>query len=128
MSALVRCAGSSIAGVTVEFALLNLLVSVFHVFYLAAAAAASAVFLVINFLLNRHWAFRATRGRAWPQMLRHAVVVGGGAAIGLSLLALLVGHVHLPYQLGWSIAGVVCFFSWTFPMNRFFTYRLAPAQ
>ena len=126
MRCLFRCAGSSIAAVAVEFALLNLLVSVFHVFYLVGAGLASGVFLLINFLLNRHWAFRATRGRPWAQLARQAVVVGGGAAIGLPLLALLVGHVHLPYQVGWPIAGVVCFFSWTFPMNRFFTYRLAP--
>jgi putative flippase GtrA len=97
------------------------------VFYLVGAGIASGVFLLVNFLLNRRWAFRARHGRVWTQLFRQAVVVAGGSAIAIPLLWLFVGHIHLPYQVGWPAAGVVCFFSWTFPMNRFFTYPAAPA-
>src|SRR5262249_60826857 len=122
---MVRRAGASIAAVSVEFALLSLLVSVFHVFYLVGAAIASGAFLIVNFLLNRRWAFRALHGRVWKQLLRQAVVVAGGSAIAIPLLWLFVGHIHMPYQVGWPAAGVVCLFSLTVPMDRFLTYSAA---
>jgi len=127
LAALIRCAGSSLAAVAVEFALLNLLVSALHVYYLAGAALASTSYFVLNFLLNRRWAFRAGDAPALPQLLRHAVVAGGGMALGLALLWLMVGGAGLPLQLGWPAAGAVCFLLWTFPMNRWFTYRGAIA-
>jgi putative flippase GtrA len=126
LATLLRCAASSFAGVAVEFTLLTILVSVLHVFYLLGAVAAGAVYFVINFLLNRRWTFRATAGSALPQFLRHAAVTAGGMGLGTAMLWLFVQGLGLPYQVGWAIAGTIAFFSWTYPMHRFFTYA-APA-
>lgn len=123
LSSLLRCAGSSLVGFAIELALLTLLVSGLHVNYLIAAAFAGLAYLAINFVLNRRWAFRATRGRALFQLARHAFVVGGGMAFGLPLLWLFVSRFHLPYAIGWTLAGGFVFLSWTFPMHRAFTYR-----
>ena len=106
---LIRCAGSSLCAVAIEYALLNLLVSALHVYYLAGAALASCVYFVLNFLINRRWAFRAGGAPALPQLVRHSVVVVGGMVLGLGLLRLLVGEVGLSLQLGWPAAGAVCF-------------------
>lgn len=126
MKTLVRCAGSSLAGVAAEFVLLSFLVSVLHLFYLVAATGAGVAGFVVSFVLNRRWAFDARHGSPWPQLVRHGVVVGGGLGIGLALMWLLVGGLGLPYQIGWLGGGALVFFAWTFPMQRFFTYR-APA-
>lgn len=127
MKCLFRCAGSSLAGVTLEFGILTLLVSVLHVFYLAAAVAAGLVGLAISFILNRNWAFAARSGSSRRQLLRHAAVVGGGVALGMVPMWLTVTCLGLPYQLGWVIGGVVVFLTWTYPMQRWFTFRPAPA-
>lgn len=124
---MVRCAGSSLAAVAVEFGLLTALVSLFHVFYLAGAIIAGGVGLLIAFFLNRRWAFADGRGRHWRQLAKHVLVVGGGIALGTLLLWLGVRHLSLPYQLGWLASGTIVFFGWTFPMQRFFTYAVAPA-
>ena len=126
---LVRCAGSSLAAVAVEFVILSLLVSVCHLNYLAGSVAASIIGLVICFIVNRQWAFRAGSGAPGPQLARHTFVVGGGLLLGLCLMWLQVHGLGLPYQVSWLAAGSVVFFTWTFPMQRWFTFRaaLAPA-
>jgi putative flippase GtrA len=121
---MLRCASSSIAGVAIEFGILTLLVSVLHLFYLLGAVLAGGIYCGVSFLLNRHWAFRAAGSPAWPQFARHAIVAAGGAVLGLPLLWLLVQRLGLPYQLAWAVGGALSFLLWTFPMQRFFTYRL----
>jgi putative flippase GtrA len=125
MKSLFRCAGSSLAAVALEFVLLTALVSLLHVFYLAGALIAGAAGLVLAFVLNRQWAFADGRGPAWRQLVKHAVVVGGGIGIGTTLLWIAVSQCGLPYQVGWLLSGTVVFFAWTFPMQRFFTFRAA---
>ncbi len=128
MKMLVRCAGSSLAAVAIEFVILSLLVSLCHVNYLAGSILASVAGLVVCFIANRQWAFQAG-GAVWPQLVRHGFVVGGGLGLGLFLMWLQVHSLGLPYQVSWLAAGSVVFFSWTFPMQRWFTFRaaLAPA-
>src|SRR5437868_6061957 len=123
LKSLLRCAGSSLAGVTVELGLMTLLVSVLHLFYLVGALLAGALYFSLSFLLNRHWAFRAARAPALPQLLRHGLVFGGGMLLGTPLLWLLVSGFGVPYQLAWLAVGGVSFLCWTFPMQRWFTYR-----
>jgi putative flippase GtrA len=128
MNKLLRCAASSIAGVCLEFVLYSLLVSRAHLHYLAAAWVAGVVYFFANFALNRWWAFGASRrGRVTRHLVRHALVSFGGAVLGTPLLWALVTGLHLPYRIGWAAAGAIAFFSWTFPMHRYFTYRHAGA-
>ena len=126
MKALLRCAGSSLAGVTLEFGLLSLLVTVLHLSYLAGTLMAGVAGFFVSFLLNRSWAFDGRRGSATRQICKHAAVVGGGLALGTLLMWLQVAHLGLPYQVGWLVGGSVVFFAWTFPMQRWFTF--APAH
>lgn len=123
LPSLLRCAGASLLGVAVELSLLLLLVQVFHAHYLVAAVAAGALYALLNFFVNRRWAFRSRHAAPWPQFARHLLVVGGGIALGTAMLWLLVGALRLPYPAAWAIGGVACFLGWTFPMQRFFTHR-----
>jgi len=124
MKKLFRCAGSSLAAVAVEFALLTFLGSIAHVFYLVAVLAAGVAGICVSFVLNRRWAFVACHAKARGQMVRHALVVIGGIALGMGLTWLLVSGAGMPYQVGWLGGGAVVFFVWTFPMQRFFAFRV----
>ena len=128
MKTLLRCAGSSLAGVTLEFFLLMLLVSLLHLHYVAGALIAGTAGFAVSFMLNRQWAFDARGGCARRQLVKHAVVVGGGLALGTALMWLIVAAMHLPYQVGWLGGGAIVFLSWTYPMQRFFTYAPAVAR
>jgi putative flippase GtrA len=122
LPSLLRCAGSSLIGVVVELGLLILLVQVFHSYYLFAAVVAGAFYAVLNFFINRRWAFRTRHAAPWPQFARHVLVVGVGMALGTFFLWLLVARLHLPYPAAWSLGGLLCFLGWTFPMQRFFAH------
>lgn len=120
-----RCAGSSLLGVVVELTIIVLLVQVFHAYYLLAAVIAGGFYAIVNFVINRRWAFRTRHAAVWPQFARHVLVVGVGMALGTALLWLLVGTLRLPYPVGWLIGGSLCFLGWTFPMQRFYAHRSA---
>jgi putative flippase GtrA len=128
MKSLVRCAGSSVAAVTIEFFLLLLLVSRLHMFYLVAALVAGLTGFVVSFIINRRWAFEGRRGCPKRQLFKHGVVVGGGLGLGTALMWLLVTRLHFPYQVGWLGGGALVFMGWTYPMQRFFTYAPAPVE
>lgn len=125
MKMLARCAGSSLAGVLLEFVLLTMLVSALHLHYVAAALCAGIGGFAVSFALNRFWAFDGRGGCPRRQLLRHAVVVAGGIVLGTLVMWLGVAALRLPYQIGWLGGGALVFLSWTYPMQRFFTY--APA-
>lgn len=127
MKTLFRCAGSSLAAVAVEFVLLTALVSLLHVHYTVGALIAGVTGCALCFVINRRWAFSARHGCAWRQLFRHAIVVGGGIALGMALMCLAVRGLGLPYQVSWLLGGSVVFVAWTFPMQRWFTFRTARA-
>jgi putative flippase GtrA len=129
MKTLFRCAGSSLATVTLEFGLLSLLVWL-HVPYIVAGIVAGVAGFFISFVLNRSWAFAAGDGPPVRQLVRHGVVIGAGIGIGNFLMWLQVAFLGLPYQLGWMVGGSIVFMMWTFPMQRWFTYApvLAPTH
>jgi putative flippase GtrA len=72
---------------------------------------------VLNFVLNRIWAFRS-RGPVLRQGGGYAVVTA--IWIGLSALAVhaCVGLVRLPYLVARIVADVVVFLGWGFPASR----------
>lgn len=123
--AFVRCAASSLAAVAIEFVLLTFFVSVLHMHYLVAAIASTGVYLAVNFLLNRRWAFSGHGGPAFKQFARHLGVAGVGLGLALVMMRFFIHTIGMPYQLGWAAAGCVNFGTWTWPMNRFFTFRAA---
>jgi putative flippase GtrA len=127
MKTLLRCAASSLAGVTLEFGLLSLLVTVLHLSYVAGTLLAGLAGFFVSFLLNRTWAFHARRGSASRQILKQVAVAAGGLGLGTLLMWLQVAHLGLPYQVGWLVGGSVVFFAWTFPMQRWFTFATAPS-
>lgn len=111
-----------------EFFLLTLLVSALHLHYIAAALFAGIAGFVVSFALNRFWAFDGRHGCPRRQLLRHGVVVGGGIALGTAVMWIAVSTLGLPYQVGWLGGGALVFLSWTYPMQRWFTYAPAIAR
>ncbi len=125
LASLRRCAGASLAGIAVEFALLTALVSGLHIHYLLGSLLATGGYLVINFALNRRWA-RGPHGlgrpRArpslGPQLARHLGSAVVGMTLGTTLLWLFVHEAHFPYPIGWATSGCIVFGSWTWPTSR----------
>ena len=91
--------------------------------YLSGAIVATSAYLVINFVINRLWAFRAAAAASVKrQLAKHIGVAAIGAGLGIALLRFFVHTVGLPYQLGWMFSGFIGFGTWTYPMSRLFTF------
>jgi len=113
-----RCAVSSLVAVAIEFLLMTLFVSVFHLHFLVGWLLATGGYLALNFVLNRHWSFRAGHAPVGGQLARHAFAVALGVTQGTALLWFFDHTDHLPYQLGWAFSGCIVFGTSTYPLNR----------
>src|SRR5437870_1357317 len=92
MPMLVQFAKFGIVGISntlITFTLYTLLLKVFGVWYLAAAAIGFVAGAVNGFLLNRRWTFRGHVGDSLTPV-RWAIVQGCGLGINIGLLFLLV--------------------------------------
>jgi len=110
-----------ISNTLLTFAVYTLLLKVFGVWYLAAAAIGFGVGAVNGFLLNRRWTFRGHVGDALTP-LRWTIVQGCGLALNEGLLYLLVHDAHLDQLVAQALTMGVVTVS-TFTANRAWTFR-----
>jgi len=110
-----------ISNTLLTFAVYTLLLKVFGVWYLAAAAIGFCVGAVNGFLLNRRWTFRGHVGDALTP-LRWTIVQGCGLGLNEGLLYLLVHDAHLDKLVAQALAMGVVTVS-TFTANRAWTFR-----
>jgi putative flippase GtrA len=113
-----------ISNTLLNFAVYTLLLKVFGVWYLAAAAIGFALGAVNGFLWNRRWTFRGHVGDALTPV-RWAIVQGCGLALNAGLLYLWVAGVGVDKLLGEALS-IVVVTTVTFLANRAWTFRMHP--
>lgn len=101
---LVRFAIVGFSGYVINLAVYSTLVEVAKTHYVSAAMLAFCVAVTNNFLLNRHWTFKATDGRATFQAPRFLIVSLVALAFNLLVLELLVGMLGVNKILGQATA------------------------
>jgi putative flippase GtrA len=84
------------SGYVVNLVVFALLAEVAGLHHIPAAVGAFCVAVTNNFLLNRHWTFRARDGHAGFQAARFIAVSLVGLAFNLVVLELLVSVAELP--------------------------------
>jgi putative flippase GtrA len=85
-----------VTGYVVNLLVFALLTQGLDVYHLLAAVASFCVAVSNNFLLNRHWTFRATEGHAGFQAMRFFTVSVLALGVNLLFLYLLVDVASLP--------------------------------
>ena len=85
-----------VTGYVVNLIVFGLLTESFGVYYALAAVASFCVAVSNNFLLNRHWTFRATEGHAGFQAMRFFMVSLLALGVNLVFLYLLVDVASVP--------------------------------
>ena len=110
-----------VSNTLLTFAVYTLLLKVFGVWYLAAAAIGFCVGAVNGFLLNRRWTFRGHVGDALTPV-RWMIVQGCGLGLNEGLLYLLVHDARLDKLVAQALAMGVVTVS-TFTANRAWTFR-----
>jgi dolichol-phosphate mannosyltransferase len=119
---LVRFSIVGASGYVINLAVYSLLVAVADLHYIPAAILAFCVAVTNNFLLNRHWTFRATDGSAAFQAPRFLVVSLVALAFNLLVLEFLVGVVGIAEIPGQAVA-VLAATPLNFVGNKLWSFR-----
>jgi putative flippase GtrA len=109
-------------GYVINLTVYALLVTATDVHYIPAAVFAFCVAVTNNFLLNRHWTFKATHGRARFQALRFLVVSLIALGFNLVVLEVLVGVAGAHEVVG-QAAAVLAATPLNFIGNKLWSFR-----
>jgi len=114
----------SILATLVEFAVLPLLVYVWHIPRTWAFAGVQLLANIITFTLYKWWAFEAGRvGRTGIQYARQAVIFSISWVLNTVLPTLLCNRLHLEPVLAFALSTIFVYISWNYPGNRFWVFR-----
>ena len=112
----------------VDIGVLVVLVELIGAAVPVAAFCAALVGAVVNFVLNKHVAFRDRTPITAEQLLRFAAVAGATALLMALAMKLFAVEFHVPYLFAKVISGVGVFVVWTYPAQRRLVFaRLAHA-
>jgi dolichol-phosphate mannosyltransferase len=119
---LVRFSLVGASGYIINLAVYSALVEGAELHYLPAAVLAFCVAVTNNFLLNRHWTFKATSGRASFQAPRFLVVSLIALGFNLLVLELLVGVIGV-HKIAGQAAAVLAATPLNFVGNKLWSFR-----
>lgn len=109
------------SGYALNLAIFAALVKALDVHYIPAAVVAFCVAVTNNFIWNRQWTFRATKGHAGFQAARFFTVSAAALAINLVALEFLVSTADLPEVAAQALAVAIAM-PFNFLGNKFWTF------
>ncbi|MDR0792021.1 MAG: GtrA family protein, partial [Chitinophagaceae bacterium] len=98
---------SSIVATAVDFLITIFLAEFFHVEHTKANICGVVCGGVVNFLVNRQWAFRATEGKVKTQIAKYIVVWLGSILLNIAGFNCLTKLFHIEYILAKIIVAVL---------------------
>jgi phosphatidylglycerophosphate synthase/putative flippase GtrA len=112
---------SSAVATACDFVVMALLVQYYDVSAMTATAIGCIVGGIINFVINRSWAF----GHPQPIMAqgsRYALISGTSALLNAGGVAVLLLLPSLDYRAAWLIARAAVALFWNYPLNRDYAF------
>lgn len=113
---------ASLAATIVDFSSLIFLVEVGHVWYVAATATGAFTGAVVNFILGRHWSFKAGDDSVRGQIIRYSVVSVISLVLNSLAVYLLTEYGGMHYAFSRAISAVSVGVLFNFPLHRRFVF------
>ena len=114
---------SSFLATIVDYGVLFSLVEIFKVWYVIAVATGSFLGAVVNFVLNRYWAFRAAHSYWHHQALRYTISSGLSLVLNTGGVYVVTEYIGLHYALSVVVVSILVGVLVNFPMQRFFVFK-----
>jgi putative flippase GtrA len=114
---------SAFAATVVDFSILFLLVEAYGVWYVAATATGACAGAVVNFLLNRYWAFAAHEAAWMRQAWKYALVSGGSLVLNSAGVWYFTESWKLPYGVSKVVISLGIALGFNYPLHRLFVFR-----
>jgi len=106
-----------------DFSVTILLVEKFHRGYIEANLAGNITGALLQFILSRNWAFKATEGNIFWQWFRFLLMWGGNFALSAAGLYLLTKVAGMNYLVGKTIVSVILGLTYNYIVQRWFVFR-----
>jgi putative flippase GtrA len=123
MVSLRRSQIASLTATAVDFGSLIFLVEICHVWYVAATATGAFLGATVNFILGRHWTFRAHHESARGQVLRYAAVAAVSLILNSMGVYLLTEFLAIHYAISKIIIAFLVGLLFNFPLHRRFVFK-----
>ncbi len=118
-----RNAVSSGIATAADFALVTLLVGTLFSPPPLATAVGCGLGAVVNFTINRVWAFGGNGDRKLPQLGRYGFVSLTSAGLNAGGVAVLLLLPSIDYRLAWALVRGAVFIAWNFPLQRDYVFK-----
>jgi putative flippase GtrA len=76
---------------------------------------------IVNFSINRSWAFTST-GPVSRMMRRYVLVSSASALWNAGLVAAMLLIPRMPYQVAWWLTRGIVYFGWNYPMHKRYVF------
>jgi putative flippase GtrA len=94
-----------------------------------AFASVQVIATIVSFLLNKYWAFDASRrGRIQTQGIKNLLVFAGSWVLNTGISSLLAYRMGVSTRLAFTLSNVVVYLSWNYPLNRFWVFSGSPSS
>lgn len=112
------------AATVADYSTLVLLVEVFRVYYVRATACGALAGALLNFTLNRTWAFdHDNHAPLLTQALQYALVSGGSLFLNTGGVFLLTEFLNFRYLVSKIIVSLCVAFLWNYPLHKALVFR-----
>ena len=113
---------ASLAATVVDFSSLIFLVEFGKVWYVAATATGAFAGAIVNFVLGRHWSFKAEDDGIRGQAIRYAAVSIISLILNSLGVYLLTEYADIHYAISRAITAVSVGVLFNFPLHRRFVF------
>jgi len=114
---------SSFIGGMFDYALMVVLTEFGHIFYTVSIVLSGMFGAVINFSLNRYWAFKNRETPKRKQLRRFVFVVFGSIALKSSGTYLFTELLQLDYKISRLCVDAVVAVTFNFPMQKYWVFK-----
>jgi len=113
---------ASLIASLIDYLITILLVQLFHADAVWAGATGTVCGGVINFIIGRHWVFKAANSGARKQAWRYLLVWAGNLLLNVSGLYLLTKLAGLHYILAKLVTSILVAVGWNYPLQKRFVF------
>ncbi len=114
---------ASLVASTVDYGAIFILTEFFHVWYVIGTAVGALLGAAVNFVINRHWSFQATRGSWRRQAHRYLWVSAGSLVLNTAGVFLVTEKLGLHYAFSVILVSLVVGVLFNYPLHRCYVYR-----
>ena len=118
-----RAQVSAFTGGVCDYLIMVFLTEAFGVYYTASIIISGILGAVVNYSINRYWAFNATRSTKRTQLSKFVLVVMGSIAIKDAGTFLFTELLHLDYKISKLVVDAITSLGFNYVLQKYWVFK-----